>query len=60
MPPLKFNKCQGFYATLRERVDEYFESRSASRHADAAMIAKTILLLVEFLQPVPAYFVRRL
>jgi len=45
MPPLKFSKCEGFYATLRVRVDQYFESRSISKHADAAMIGKTILFL---------------
>jgi len=45
MPPLKFSKCEGFYATLRERVDQYFNERSKPKGADTAMIVKTVFLL---------------
>jgi linoleoyl-CoA desaturase len=44
--PLKFNKdYSGFYATLRERADQYFSSNNISRHADGLMIAKTVLFV---------------
>ena len=48
--PLKFPTAQGapFYATLRQRVDVYFQSRQLSRHANGAMWAKTGFFLTGF------------
>ncbi|UYZ63797.1 fatty acid desaturase family protein [Hymenobacter weizhouensis] len=47
---LKFtNSTQSaFFATVRQRVDTYFLSRSLSRHATPAMWAKTIFFLTGF------------
>jgi linoleoyl-CoA desaturase len=48
--PLKFSAAKGptFYATLRQRVDAYFQTRQLSRHANGAMWAKTVLFLTSF------------
>jgi len=35
----------GFYATLRKRVDDYFIENKISKHANAAMYIKTIILM---------------
>ena len=40
-----------FFQTVRERVDAYFNSRSLSRNANAAMIIKTIILLSAYILP---------
>ncbi|HEX8326647.1 MAG TPA: acyl-CoA desaturase [Hymenobacter sp.] len=50
MPKLKFSAARGapFYATLRERVDAYFQTRQLSRHANGAMWAKTGFFLTSF------------
>ena len=37
-----------FFATVRQRVDAYFQSQQLSRHANAAMWAKTIFFLTSF------------
>lgn len=37
-----------FYPEVRRRVDEYFASRRISPHANAAMIAKTIFILLMY------------
>ncbi|SFQ79003.1 fatty acid desaturase family protein [Hymenobacter arizonensis] len=49
--PLKFSAAHGapFYATLRQRVDAYFQAQQLSRHANGAMWAKTVLFLASFL-----------
>ncbi|SNR80105.1 fatty acid desaturase family protein [Hymenobacter mucosus] len=48
--PLKFTNVarSTFFATVRQRVDAYFQSQELSRHANGAMWTKTILLLVSF------------
>lgn len=40
-----------FFATLRKRVDAYFAETGKSRHADAGMRLKTIILLTGYLLP---------
>ncbi|WKZ67646.1 MAG: acyl-CoA desaturase [Flavobacteriales bacterium] len=40
-----------FHATLRQRVDEHFRTTGRSRHANAAMIVKTVVLLTMYLAP---------
>lgn len=37
-----------FFATVRQRVDTYFQVRALSRHANGAMWAKTIFFLTAF------------
>ncbi|RPD47023.1 acyl-CoA desaturase [Hymenobacter sediminis] len=48
--PLKFTNVtrSTFFATVRERVDVYFQSQQLSRHANGAMWAKTIFFLTAF------------
>jgi linoleoyl-CoA desaturase len=47
---LKFPAVPGasFYATLRQRVDAYFQSRQLSRHANGLMWVKTSFFLASF------------
>ncbi|SHL10044.1 fatty acid desaturase family protein [Hymenobacter psychrotolerans] len=47
---LKFTNAarSTFFATVRERVDAYFQSRQLSRHANGAMWAKTLFFLFSF------------
>ncbi|MFT5958213.1 MAG: linoleoyl-CoA desaturase, partial [Flavobacteriales bacterium] len=33
-----------FFSTLRKRVDGYFKENKISRHADARMVSKTVIL----------------
>jgi linoleoyl-CoA desaturase len=40
-----------FYPTLRARVSAYFTENNISRHANAAMVTKTIVLLLVYLVP---------
>lgn len=40
-----------FYPVLRARVNEYFTSNNISRHANAAMVVKTISLLLMYFIP---------
>lgn len=40
-----------FYSTLRRRVDAYFNEKGISKNANAAMVAKTIVLLAAYLVP---------
>lgn len=44
---VKFNgkKQPGFYAEVKQEVDEYFTSNNISKNANAAMIFKTVLFL---------------
>ncbi|WP_317239171.1 hypothetical protein [Hymenobacter sp. 5516J-16] len=47
---LKFTNANRslFFATVRQRVDAYFQLHQLSRHANRAMWGKTILFLVSF------------
>lgn len=40
-----------FFVTLKSRVDEYFEQNGLSKHANATMVIKTIVLLFFYLGP---------
>jgi linoleoyl-CoA desaturase len=40
-----------FYQTLRARVNEYFESRRLSQHANGLMVAKTVSMFALYLVP---------
>ncbi len=40
-----------FYSTLRENVDQYFAEKNISKHANAAMVFKTIVLMGMYLLP---------
>ncbi|MFM7725432.1 MAG: fatty acid desaturase family protein [Flavobacteriales bacterium] len=48
---------QVFFKELRERVDHYFESTGRSRHANAAMVVKTVVLLGGYLLGIAAQLV---
>ncbi len=50
---LKFVKPEesDFSATLKERVNHYFSTNNLSRHGNASMVLKTMLMLVMFLAP---------
>jgi linoleoyl-CoA desaturase len=46
MQPLRFNKdYSGFYATVKDRVEQYFTTSGISKGADGLMIFKTIFFL---------------
>lgn len=40
-----------FFGTLRKRVSEYFETNKITKHANAAMVFKTIAMLLIYLIP---------
>lgn len=40
-----------FFPTLRKRVEDYFKNEGISRHANAAMVIKTIVLMTGYLAP---------
>ena len=40
-----------FFATLKERVDNYFKTNNISKHANATMVFKTVILLSSYLLP---------
>lgn len=40
-----------FFGTLRKRVSDYFETNKISKHANAAMVIKTITLFLVYLVP---------
>ena len=44
-------KLADFYPTLRARVNDYFTERNLSHHANAAMIVKTVVLLLVYFIP---------
>ena len=46
-----------FYKTLRFRVNNYFKERNISRHANATMVIKTIVMLAIYLIPFGFLFV---
>lgn len=51
--PPKYNKhaLATFYPTLRSRVNDYFTENDISRNANAAMVTKTVILLIVYLAP---------
>lgn len=52
---IKFGKSQQeFYATLSQRVNNYFKNKNISRNANAEMVIKTIFMLSLFFVP---YFI---
>ncbi len=52
---IKFGKSQQeFYATLSQRVNNYFKTNNLSRNANAEMVVKTIFMLSLFFVP---YFI---
>ncbi len=40
-----------FFATLRKRVDSYFKEKNLSKHYNAQMVIKTIILLAGYIVP---------
>jgi len=40
-----------FFPTLRKRIDQYFVENQMSRHANAEMVSKTIVLLTGYMLP---------
>ena len=42
------NKESEFYSVVKQRVNDYFVSNNISRHANGAMITKTIIILVAY------------
>jgi len=50
---IKFHRSSGldFYQTLKLRVNEYFEAKKVSRHANGAMMFKTIVLIGLYIVP---------
>ena len=40
-----------FFATLRQRVDQYFKENQISRNCNAEMIIKTVVLLAAYILP---------
>ncbi len=51
--PLQFakNKNAEFYKVLRQRVNSYFKTRNISRHANASMVFKTVVMVALYLTP---------
>ena len=43
-----------FFATLRKRVDGYFKENNISKHYNAAMVTKTVVLLLAYIVPFAA------
>lgn len=50
---IKFNRndTPEFYHELRRRVDQYFQENNISRHANAAMVFKTVVILTLYFLP---------
>jgi linoleoyl-CoA desaturase len=46
-----------FFATLRKRVDNYFKENNISKHYNAAMVIKTVVLLTAYLLPFAALLI---
>ncbi|MBP7808676.1 MAG: acyl-CoA desaturase [Bacteroidia bacterium] len=52
--PIRFatsSKGNEFFSALRQRVDKHFKDKNISKHANAAMVIKTIILLTAYLVP---------
>ena len=53
--PLRFSRNRAdFYVTLNQRVNEYFKTRKAQKHANVEMIFKSIFMLAIYFVP---YFI---
>jgi linoleoyl-CoA desaturase len=52
-PRIKFapRERSTFHATLRKRVDAYFAENALSRHANATLIIKTVVLIATYVLP---------
>jgi linoleoyl-CoA desaturase len=51
---VRFNSKEGqveFFSTLRAKVKEYFDSKKLSRHANSAMVFKTVFMFALYLVP---------
>lgn len=46
-----------FFATLRKRVDAYFKENNISKHYNAAMVTKTVILLLAYIIPFAALLI---
>ena len=46
-----------FFSTLRKRVDGYFKENNISRHADARMVTKTVVMVLAHIVPFIALIV---
>lgn len=50
--PIRFAASRAdFFTTLNQRVNEYFKSRNISRHANAEMVIKTVVMCVGYVLP---------
>ncbi|MCB0560674.1 MAG: acyl-CoA desaturase [Lewinellaceae bacterium] len=51
LPKITFDKKEvaDFYPEVRKRVDAYFKSKNIGKHANGAMIAKTVFILTVFI-----------
>jgi linoleoyl-CoA desaturase len=45
------NDKSKFFMTLKKRVDNYFTENNISKHANGAMVIKTIVLLAVYIIP---------
>ena len=50
------NHNEEFYSVLKQRVNNYFKTKKISKHANTAMIFKTIVLLAVYLVPLCLLF----
>jgi len=59
LPKVSFTKDHNseFYKTLKMRVNEYFKNNKISKHANNAMVFKTIVMLSMYLVPFGLLFV---
>jgi linoleoyl-CoA desaturase len=48
---IKPNDKQNFHATLKRRVDAYFKENNVSKHANATMIVKSVVLISIYILP---------
>ncbi len=53
LAPIRFiaNEKSKFYLTLNARVDAYFKEKGLSKHANAGIVVKTIVLMCVYLLP---------
>ena len=52
--PIRFatnSKGNEFFSALRQRVDKHFKDKKISKHANASMVIKTVILLLAYLIP---------
>ncbi len=58
--PIRFNSSKesnGFYLTLRKRVDEYFSSQKLNKYGNSKMWFKTLAILSIYFVPYSALFI---